>query len=563
MLRVWNMTLVIVTFFLTIFGTFMTRSGVVQSVHAFGEDRALAAMFTGFMTVLLVVSFGLLIYRLPLLRARHELDSWVSREAAFLANNWILLFSAMFVLFATMFPTLSEAVAGERLTVGPPFFNKWMLPIGLALLLLTGIGPLLAWRKSTVDNLRFQFQWPLLAAVVVGVGLAVLGVRVWSSGVCFALSAFVMVTLVQEFVRGARVRQQYSGSDLVTSAIGLVARNQRRYGGYIVHLGIVVMALGFAGDGFKQEEQLLLKPGQSVTVGPYTVRHDAIAITQDAQKQMVTARMTAFDGETSLGTLAPAKWFYNKRTDEPTTEVAIRRSFGYDLYVVLAGFDAEQQSATFHVVVNPLVNWIWAGFGILALGTLLALLPEKALATAAVKVPAGAAGSPSTTALLVLVCLVGGAAFPRVAHAQHVEGASTVIVAMSPLERELRSQIVCMCGTCGRQRIAECTCGKAEEMRVELAGLVKQGYTREQVFDYYIQKYGSQEPLAMPLDQGFNRLAWAVPYALGLVGAVVAGGMAVRWSKQRPQSETAAPEAPTAQAETWQARLDEELRDLD
>ena len=150
MLRVWNVTLVILTFFLTIFGTFMTRSGVVQSVHAFGEDQELAWMFTVFMMrACSVVSFGLVIYRLPLLRARNELDSWVSREAAFLANNWILLFSAFFVLFATMFPTLSEALTGERLTVGPPFFNKWMLPIGLMLLLLTGIGPLLAWRKST------------------------------------------------------------------------------------------------------------------------------------------------------------------------------------------------------------------------------------------------------------------------------------------------------------------------------------------------------------------------------------------------------------------------------
>src|SRR5207253_3483289 len=148
MLRVWNMTLVIMTFFLTIFGTFMTRSGVVQSVHAFGQDPVLAWLFTGFMAVILIFSFGLVIYRLPLLKARNELDSWVSREAAFLVNNWILLFSALFVLFATMFPTLSEAITGERLTVGPPFFNRWMLPIGLMLLFLTGVGPLLAWRKS-------------------------------------------------------------------------------------------------------------------------------------------------------------------------------------------------------------------------------------------------------------------------------------------------------------------------------------------------------------------------------------------------------------------------------
>src|SRR5215471_4874689 len=167
MLRIWNVALVIVTFFLTIFGTFMTRSGVVQSVHAFGEDRQLAYMFTGFIVAILVVSFGFVIYRLPLLRSRHELDSWASREAAFLVNNWILLFAAMFVLFATMFPTLSEAITGERLTVGAPFFNKWMLPIGLILLFLTGYGPLTAWRKSTVMNLRNQFLWPVISGLVV------------------------------------------------------------------------------------------------------------------------------------------------------------------------------------------------------------------------------------------------------------------------------------------------------------------------------------------------------------------------------------------------------------
>src|SRR5436189_2214397 len=163
MLRVWNVTLVITTFFLTIFGTFMTRSGVVQSVHAFGDDPILARLFAAFMVTIVTVSFGLVIYRLPLLRARNELDSWISREAAFLFNNWILLFAAVFVLFATMFPTLSEAIRGERLTVAAPFFNKWMAPVGLVLLLLTGVGPLLAWRKSTLKNLRYQFLGPVAA----------------------------------------------------------------------------------------------------------------------------------------------------------------------------------------------------------------------------------------------------------------------------------------------------------------------------------------------------------------------------------------------------------------
>ena len=159
------------------------------------------------MIAIVAVSFGWVIYRLPLLKSRHELDSWVSREAAFLANNWILLFSAFFVLFATMFPTLSEAVRGERLTVGPPFFNMWMRPIGLALLVLTGIAPLLAWRKSSLGNLAQSFAWPVAALMVTGAAVYALGIKVWSSGICFALCAFVGATILQEFIRGAQVRQ--------------------------------------------------------------------------------------------------------------------------------------------------------------------------------------------------------------------------------------------------------------------------------------------------------------------------------------------------------------------
>ncbi len=348
MLRVWNVTLVIVTFFLTIFGTFMTRSGIVQSVHAFGEDRELALLFTIFMVLILTFSFGWVIYRLPLLRARNELDSFVSREAAFLANNWILLFSAFFVLFATMFPTLSEAVTGERLTVAAPFFNKWMLPIGLVLLTLTGIGPLLAWRKSTVANLVYQLKWPVLAFVVTAGALYAFGVRVWSSGICFALCAMVTTTIVQEFVRGAQVRRDATGTDIVTALIGLVGRSKRRYGGYIVHVGIVLMFLGFAGEGFKQEEQALMKVGEQLTVGAFAIRHDALRVTNDSQKQMVTGHVSVFEDGKSIGTLEPAKWYFNKREEEPTTEVAIRRAVTEDLYVVLAGFDASAQTRDLH-----------------------------------------------------------------------------------------------------------------------------------------------------------------------------------------------------------------------
>ena len=275
-----------------------------------------------------------------------------------------------------LFPTLSEAVTGERLTVGPPFFNKWMLPIGLVLLVLTGVGPLLAWRKSTIANLRDQFLFPVTAAVVVGVAVLAAGVRVWTSGLCFAFSAFVAGTISQEFWRGARVRQGSTGTDIFTALIGLVSRNKRRYGGYIVHVGVVLIFLGFAGEGFKRDEEANLKPGQQVQVGQFTVRMDELKLTDDGQKQMVTAYMSVLRDGKPDGRVFPAKWYFRKHESQPTTEVAIRRGFFEDLYVVMPAFDVPTQSASVAVHVNPLVNWIWVGFGLLAIGTGIALLPE-------------------------------------------------------------------------------------------------------------------------------------------------------------------------------------------
>jgi cytochrome c-type biogenesis protein CcmF len=558
MLRVWNVTLVIVTFFLTIFGTFMTRSGVVQSVHAFGEDKELAWMFTVFMVVILTFSFSLVVYRLPLLRSRHALDSWVSREAAFLANNWILLFSAFFVLFATMFPTLSEALKGQRLTVGPPFFNKWMLPIGLILLLLTGIGPLLAWRKSTLRNLVEQFLWPSVAGIVTAVALYALGVRVWASGTCFALCAFVTATVLQELIRGAQVRKGATGSDIVTAMIGLVGRSRRRYGGYIVHLGIMLMFLGFAGQGFKQEEQVKLNVGQQATVGPFTVKHDALTVTNDAQKQMVTGHVSVFEKNKQIATMDPARWFFAKHEEEPTTEVAIRRGAGEDLYIVLGGYDISTQQATYAITVNPLVDWIWFGFAVMALGTGLALLPESAFAFAGAKIPAGAA----TTSLLLLLMLLPAA--PARA-AQHVENPLAVpVVPRTQLEKDLQNEIICMCGTCGRKRIGECTCSLAADMREEVSKMVAAGKTRDEIYAYYIAKYGSQEPLASPIDKGFNRLAWFLPYLAGATGAAFIAIVAFRWSRREEDAEAAADQQPEAIDDpALRERLDDELRDLD
>jgi len=559
MLRIWNVTLVITTFFLTIFGTFMTRSGVVQSVHAFGEDPELARMFTVFMVLIVTVSFGFVFYRLPILRSRNELDSWISREAAFLVNNWILLFSAMFVLFATMFPTLSEAIRGERLTVGPPFFNKWMLPIGLMLLLLTGIGPMLAWRKSTVSNLVQQFLWPVTAAIVIAGTLIALGVPMWASGICFALCAFTFTTIAQEFIRGAQVRRGATGTDVVTAAIGLIGRSKRRYGGYIVHVGIVLMFLGFAGEGFKAEEQVTMRPGQEVTIRQFTIRHDALRVTSDAQKQIISGHVSVFKDGKPAGTMKPAKWFFNQRDSEPTTETAIRRRVSEDLYIVLAGYDAGPQEAVYTITVNPLVNWIWFGFGILALGTGIAMMPERAFAFAAAKVPAGSA----TTSMMLLLLLLPAA--PLCAQPQQSvapEQRSVAPAEKSALQRQLEGDIMCPCGC--RSPLNDCkmgpSCHGLQEQMPKLEKMLAAGLNRDQVLEAFVAEAGSQDVLMAPIDRGFNRLAWLFPYMLGATGLVAAVVVARRWS--RPPEEPSAAMG-DAEISKLRSRLDDELRDLD
>ena len=580
MLRVWNISLIIIAFALTLFATAMTRTGIVQSVHAFGEDPQLALMFGIFIGAVMLVSFGLVIYRLPLLRARNELESWASREAAFLANNWILLFSAFFILFATMFPTLSEAVTGQRITVGPPFFNKWMIPIGLMLLLLTGIGPLLAWRKSTLANLGQQFLWPAVVAVGTAAGLYALGFRVWVSGICFALCGFVVGTVGQEFVRGAIVRRGVTGTDLLTAMIGLVMRSRRRYGGYVVHLGIVLMMLGFAGSGYRQTEQVLLGTGEQVDVGRFSVRHDRLSVTDDGAKEMHTAHVTVFEDGREVGQLYPGRWYYRKHETEPTTEVAMRRRLSEDVYVVLAAYDVSDQSATFQVTVNPLVNWIWFGFALLALGTGIALLPESRFAFLASSAPDRDVGAASgvTTTVLVLALALPGLAAPASAQ---VGAAPESYAATTPLEADLQRRLVCTCGDCPHYTLADCRCSSppryvtaadgsqqlvsagAEFMRGQLREQIEAGRDQREILDYFIAAYGSQEPLGAPLDEGFNRLAWLFPYLVGLGCLVAVGGVAVRWSRRGTVAAIEAAPAPETIDAELDARLDDELRNLD
>ena len=564
MLKIWNVSLVIVTFFLTIFGTFMTRSGVVQSVHAFGEDRVLAWLFTGFMVVILTFSFGLVIYRMPLLRARsNELDSWASREAAFLINNWILLFSAFFVLFATMFPTLSEALTGTRLTVAAPFFTKWMVPVGLILMFLTGVGPLLAWRKSTASSMRYQFLWPTTCGVVTLIAMKVLGLGIWSSGLCFSLCAFVAGTITQEFWRGLRIRKKNTGTDALTALVGLVARNKRRYGGYIVHLGIVLVALGFAGNSYKVDEQFALKLGDEATVGKYTLKNDGIKVSDDGQKQMTTAYISVYQNGKQIDSLFPARWVFRHHEEAPTTEVGIRRTFAEDLYVVMPSNDPStmaSQTAPLQIVINPLVNWIWLGFGVLAFGTGIALLPERALSFATASVSSEAV---TTAGLLLLLLMLPSTLFAQAGMPTAPPGVDTQTsyYPRSDFEKQMQHEIVCTCG-CGHTTIAECRkdpCATSHEMRKEVATLIDAGKTHDQIVEAIVATHGSEEMLGAPMDRGFRRLSWLLPWSVGIGAAAAVGLVAIRWSRNSNRDEQdTAPADPE-----MNERLDDELRNLD
>jgi cytochrome c-type biogenesis protein CcmF len=427
-----------------------------------------------------------------------------------------------------------------------------MVPIGLIMLLLTGVGPLLAWRKSTIENLREQFLWPTISGLVTGGAVVAMGVHVWSSGLCFAFAGFVGGTLLQEFIRGANVRRGMTGTDLFTAMIGLVARNKRRYGGYIVHAGIVLIFLGFAGNGFSRDQQLLLKPGEEQKVAQYTIHLDALRVTDDGQKQMITGHITVKNdkGEV-IDQMKPAKWYFRKHEEEPTTEVAIRRTFAEDLYIVMPAFEVEEQTASVEVHINPLVNWVWLGFGVLAIGTGIALLPETSMTFALAKLPAEA-----VTAAMLLLCLLLSSG---TALAQHVEtGQDPRLQLVSPKSREIAHKLACWCGGCSRLPVGQCSCGMCALERSNIDQMLKEGKNEQQILDFYVTTYGGNQVLSEPPKSGSGSVVWAMPIVVGLGGFLTIAYLAMRWSRRASFAGV-----PGVEDAEMAARLDDELRSLD
>ncbi|HEU0031621.1 MAG TPA: cytochrome c-type biogenesis CcmF C-terminal domain-containing protein [Kofleriaceae bacterium] len=647
-MKIWNMTLVVLTFFLTIFGTFMTRSGIVQSVHAFGEDNVLALQFVLFMAVVLIVSIGLIVYRAPKLSTKTYFDSFMSREFAFLVNNWILLICAFAVLFLTMFPTISESLGLGRVSVGIPFFNNWMTPFGLILIFLAGAAPLLAWRKTTTDKLVNQFMIPLGAMILTIVVCLIVApqtmhlssmfhdvIQLPVSLINFGLVAFGVASIGQEFIRGAIVRCRQTGSDPFTAMIGLVIAKRRKYGGYIVHLGVLVMFVGFAGKAYDRQidktlekpaiaegiesqqtpqqkvawalayldldsqTQAALKNGQIVPTkefaerfttkavpkstkstfdfGDYTFVYERIIHTSDDHKDAVTSQMSIYlDGE-NIGTVYPAKWDYRKGS-EATTEVAIRVRMSEDVYVVLTGYDLDSQLANFRVYINPLISWVWIGFLILALGTLICLIPQSLvdalMGRGGPKSPVGQIGR------VLGVLFVAGALVATTAHTAHAQNAGEHVPANmgmgdagvgyaaqnrpnSETAKKAMQELLCVCG-CPRESIFDCKCATAAKLRGKVLDYMatqdlKSDAGRDRAYagilDSFVKEYGGEQVLATPR----SKATWILP-TLAVVGGL---GLLVAVGKSLiSRGKVVAAKAPSTELvedDNYADKLDDEL----
>ncbi|MGD2121940.1 MAG: heme lyase CcmF/NrfE family subunit [Gemmatimonadota bacterium] len=408
MLKIWNMSLVLLTFLLTIFATFLTRSGLIESVHSFAQNSKIAMIFLTFMGSIFIASVILIVYRLPVLKAENQIQSFLSREAAFLLNNLILLGAAFAVLWGTMFPLISEAFTGTQIAVGPPFFNSVNIPIGLVLLALTGIGPVIAWRRATRRNLKRNFAIPVAAGLAVVAILYGMGARGGYPLTTFGISTFVLTIIGVEFFKGTRARARIEGEGILPALAHLVGRNRRRWGGYIVHIGVVLIFTAFAGRNFEVSVTESVDPGDSVQVASpfghtYTLTYQGISSSREGNFDRWVALFSVEKNGNPYGALSSELRHYPSR-QMTTKEVGIRSTFLEDLYIILA--DAEDlegivnndpgaQRIVAEIQVNPLVGWIWYGGIVLTIGSLIALWPaaevRKRSAAPVSEEPAGVA----------------------------------------------------------------------------------------------------------------------------------------------------------------------------
>jgi cytochrome c-type biogenesis protein CcmF len=375
MMKVWNMTLVSATFFLCIFGTFLTRSGIVSSVHAFAQSP-IGMYFVSFLAIGIAATVYLILDRLDYLKSESQLESVVSRESSFLFNNLILLASCFAVLWGTLFPIISEKFGTEKIGLDAEWFNRLMIPIGLFLLFLTGVGPLFAWRRTSVESLRRNFQWPGIASLVLVGALAAAGIRHAYALISLGFCLFVALTVVAEFWKGARAIARRNQMNLARATVELTHRNTRRYGGYLVHMGMVLMFVGWSGKAFDLKEIQEVKVGDRMQIGAYSLQVADLQEGENANYVWHRALMRVTRNGGELGTLHPERRFY-KASQQSTSQVSVRQELKEDLYLNFAGMTEDNQRAIVEAYIFPLVSWVWIGGLVLFAGTLISLVPSK------------------------------------------------------------------------------------------------------------------------------------------------------------------------------------------
>ncbi|MBI5879512.1 MAG: heme lyase CcmF/NrfE family subunit [Chloroflexi bacterium] len=374
MMKVWNMVLIILTFTLCLFGTFLTRSGVIQSVHAFANSPQ-SPYFLAFIALILLASFYIVARRWDLLQSEHALDSMVSREAAFIGNNLLLSSIAFATFWGTIWPVVTEVVNNTRVTVTTPFFNRVNGPIFGALVALMGLTLILGWRRTTQQSLRTGLIAPAIAALAVAVGSYMLYLFEPIGTTGFAIIAFAVVATIGEFVTSVRARHKATGENFGAALVNLFRKQRRRYGGYLVHIAFFVMCAGVVGSNVYQvEREAVLRPGDTFVLGSYGLTYNSLDSFRVANKSVVEADLTIFENGAQVGEIHPTRAFYDKG-DQPITEAAIRSTLRDDLYILLAGWDGQGDSITLKVFVNPMVMWIWLGGLGMLIGTLVSMWP--------------------------------------------------------------------------------------------------------------------------------------------------------------------------------------------
>jgi cytochrome c-type biogenesis protein CcmF len=664
LLKVWNVFLVTLTFLMTIFGTFLTRSGVISSVHAFAQS-SIGDYFVWFIALAAAVAATLIFWRWPELRdlppsrqlrwaavlagwvglilggpasawvAMHvpaygavvfalmegtvafvaieivyrrmtaalklksttpQIESVLSREFTFLLNNYALLGFMVFVLVATTFPMISEKLWNEKVTVGPPYYNAWVQPIGLVIFFLMGAGTLFGWKKTSPGLLKKAFLWPTAISGVMVVLHFLIGPRlgfppvVWSEPIYggalgqalrafnaitpmlgMALVAFNTTVIVQEFVMLFRARAKSGADKSVPSAlwyaglapgflytlVTLPPASRRRYGGYIVHLGIVLMFFGFTGKSWTVDREASLKPHETMIVDHYTLEYVGERMEVDLNKRMVFADLQVTDTNSgqSLGTGTPARFIYKKSPESPTTEVSMMHSVRDDLYMVVGVVNPQTKVASFQVHVNPLVGYIWLGCLVLIFGSIICMWPQ--LQPEESRAWAFARGSAAMAASISVGIMIAVLPSPAWAQLQH-----TGTVHLQPGEEGFFGKLRCTCGCSGNDRLSTCPCSEADERRDAIRAKFARGESQDEVLSEYVAEYGKQA-LTVPPNSGALRAIYMVPIA-----GIVAGGVGLtvllrRWRKGGGGSPPpAGPSAPGTR-DDYDARLDEELKDLE